>query len=37
MRFDDCEHTVFEGRTSGNGSDEIDRTARLDQIHTADL
>ena len=37
IRFDDCEHTVFEGKTSGNGSDETDRTARLDHIHNADL
>ena len=31
------EHTVFEGKTPGNGSDEIDRTTRMDQIHNADL
>ena len=36
-RVDDCEHAVFEGKTSGNGSDETDRTARQDQIHNADL
>ena len=37
IRFDDCEHTVFEGKTSGNGSDETDLTARQDQIHNGDL
>ena len=37
IRFDGCEHTVCEGKTSGNGSEETDRTARLDQIHNADL
>ena len=37
IRFDDCEHTVFEGKTSGNVSDETDRTARQDQTHKADL
>ena len=37
IRFDDCEHTVFKGKTSGNGSDETDRTTRQDQIHNADL
>ena len=36
-RFDDCEHTVFEGKTSGKGSDETDRTARQDKIHIAVL
>ena len=36
-RVDDCEHAVFEGKTSRNGSDETDRTARLDQIRNADL
>ena len=37
IRFNDCEHTVFEGKTSGNGSDETDRTARQDHIHNAGL
>ena len=37
IRVDDGEHTAFEGKTSGNGSDEIDRTTRMDQIHNADF
>ena len=32
IRFGDCEHSVFEGKTSGNGSDETDRTARADLL-----
>ena len=30
IRFDDCEHTIFEGKTSGNGSDETCQTTRPD-------
>ena len=34
IRFDDCGHTVFEWKTSGNGFHETDRTARQDQCRS---
>ena len=37
ISFDDCEHTIFEVKTSGNGSDETGQTARPDQNHSVDL
>ena len=37
IRIDDYENTIFERKTSGNGSDETSQTARLDQNHSVDL
>ena len=37
IRIDDCEHTIFEGKTSGNGTDETGHTPRPDQTHSVDL
>ena len=37
IRIDDSESTIFERKTTGNGSDETGQTTRQDQSHSVDL